>query len=51
MALADRIQLLLGDPARRRAMGALGRATVERDYDAAVNVPRILELMKGWASS
>jgi glycosyltransferase involved in cell wall biosynthesis len=45
-ALADRIELLLGDPARRRRMGAEGRAVVEDEYNAAVNVPRMLDLMK-----
>src|SRR5262249_25623311 len=49
-ALADRVQLLLRDPARRRAMGARGRAVVERDFAAARNVPRILGLMKAAAS-
>ena len=46
-ALAERLQLLLDDAGRRRAMGARGRALVERDFDAARNVPRMLDLMKG----
>jgi glycosyltransferase involved in cell wall biosynthesis len=49
--LADRVQLLLDDPDRRRRMGAQGRALVEREYSAALNVPRILGLMKATADA
>ena len=45
-ALADRMRVLLADAAMRQYMGAEGRAAVERDFSAAVNVPRILEAMK-----
>jgi hypothetical protein len=41
---------LLRDPARRRRMGAAARRIAERDFSAAVNVPRILQLMKGCAA-
>lgn len=45
-ALADRIGVLLDDAGLRRRMGAAGRAVVERDFSAAVSVPRILDAMK-----
>lgn len=45
-ALAARIRLLLDDPALRRRLGAAGRSVVEDEYNAAVNVPRILDLIK-----
>lgn len=45
-ALAEAIRTLLADPNRRRQMGERGRRIAERDFSAAVNVPRILELMK-----
>ena len=44
--LGDRIGELLGDPALRRRMGAAGRALAEAEYNAAVNVPRMLQLIK-----
>jgi glycosyltransferase involved in cell wall biosynthesis len=44
--LADRIEVLLQSSDRRRRMGAQGRAVVERDLNSAVNVPRMLGLMK-----
>ena len=45
-ALGDAIEVLLDDPARRAQMGRNGRALVEASYNAALNVPRILQLMK-----
>lgn len=45
-ALAASMETLLADPALRRRMGAAGRAVVERDFSAAVSVPRILSAMK-----
>lgn len=45
-ALAAHMQILLKNPQLRRDMGAKGRAVVERDFNAAINVPRILEAMK-----
>jgi glycosyltransferase involved in cell wall biosynthesis len=45
-ALADRMRALLADLSLRRCMGAAGRAVVERDFNAAVCVPRILTVMK-----
>lgn len=45
-SLTDAMARLLGDPALRRQMGRLGREKVEREFNAAVNVPRILGLMK-----
>jgi glycosyltransferase involved in cell wall biosynthesis len=45
-ALADRVRTLLADPSLRRCLGAEGRAVVERDFNAAVCVPRLLNVMK-----
>ncbi len=45
-ALGARIEQLLEDPALRARMGLAGRLKIERDYDAAKNVPRILSLMR-----
>lgn len=45
-ALAAAIQEFLEDPERCRAFGRAGRSRIERDFDAAVNVPRILAVMK-----
>lgn len=44
--LANRIELLLRNPERRRSMGAEGRRLVERRFNSAANVPRMLGLMK-----
>lgn len=45
-ALTAAIQQLLDSPEQRYAMGQRGRAMIERDFNAAVNVPRILQIMK-----
>ncbi len=45
-ALAATIQSLIDDPARRLRMGENARRSVERHFDAAINVPRILGVMK-----
>ncbi|MBL1174022.1 glycosyltransferase family 4 protein [Pantanalinema sp. GBBB05] len=45
-ALATYMQTLLENPQLRRTMGVKGRAVVERDFNAAINVPRILAAMK-----
>jgi glycosyltransferase involved in cell wall biosynthesis len=45
-ALAESMHTLLGNPEQRREMGLRGRRLVERSFSAAVNVPRILALMK-----
>jgi glycosyltransferase involved in cell wall biosynthesis len=45
-ALGDSIDMLLADPDRRVQMGRNGRALIEARYSAAVNVPRILQVMK-----
>jgi glycosyltransferase involved in cell wall biosynthesis len=44
--LASAIRLLLDDATLRRRLGEEGRALVERNYNARLNVPRILEAMK-----
>ncbi len=44
-ALAAALKDLAGDPARRASMGLRGRSLVERDYDNAVNVRRVLAIM------
>ena len=46
VALDRAIARLLDDSDLCRRMGAAGRARIERDFDAAVNVPRILSIMK-----
>ena len=46
VALDRAIARLLDDSELCRRMGAAGRARIERDFDAAVNVPRILSIMK-----
>ncbi len=45
-ALGERIELLLGDAGLRSRMGMAGRALVEREFDAAVCVPRLLNVIK-----
>jgi len=45
-SLGDAIQTLLDDPSLRRRMGENGRALIERDFNASINVPRILAIMK-----
>jgi glycosyltransferase involved in cell wall biosynthesis len=44
--LVGAILSLIANPALRRAMGARGREFVEAHYDAAANVPAILQAMK-----
>ena len=44
--LAHAIDMLAKDPAMRRAMGQRGRELIETRYNAAVNVPGILRVMK-----
>lgn len=45
-ALAAALTRLLDNPELRQRMGARARSVVEERYDAAINVPRILQLMK-----
>ena len=45
-ALAASITTLRRDPDLRRRLGQNGRALVESGYSAAINVPRILQVMK-----
>lgn len=46
--IANALEALVADPARCREMGRAGRARVEQSFDAAKNVPRILDTMKRW---
>jgi glycosyltransferase involved in cell wall biosynthesis len=45
-ALGDSIARLMADPPLRERMGRRGREIVEERYNAAINVPRILQVMK-----
>jgi glycosyltransferase involved in cell wall biosynthesis len=45
-ALADAIEKLVADPDRRREMASRARRVVEEQFDAQLNVPRILQAMK-----
>jgi glycosyltransferase involved in cell wall biosynthesis len=45
-ALAAAMRSLLNNPTLRHQMGVQGRSVVERDFNAAINVPRILGVMK-----
>jgi glycosyltransferase involved in cell wall biosynthesis len=44
-ALRASLTALFGDPARCRAIGAVGRARAERYLDAEVNMARTLDLL------
>ncbi|WP_280152733.1 glycosyltransferase family 4 protein [Piscinibacter sp. XHJ-5] len=46
-ALRAALESLIDDPALRQRMAHEGRQHVEMHYNAAVNVPRILRMMKG----
>jgi glycosyltransferase involved in cell wall biosynthesis len=46
-SLADALESLLLDPARARALGAQGRAAVERDYSAARMAERVEDVLRG----
>jgi glycosyltransferase involved in cell wall biosynthesis len=46
-ALRAALESLMADPALRQRMAHEGRQHVEMHYNAAVNVPRILRMMKG----
>ena len=50
-ALDQAITRLLNDADLCLRMGAAGRSRIERDFDAAVNVPRILSVMKAIVNS
>jgi glycosyltransferase involved in cell wall biosynthesis len=45
-ALAEALGALLDDRERRATMGAAGRARVEERYDARVNTPRLIEMLR-----
>jgi glycosyltransferase involved in cell wall biosynthesis len=44
--LTRAIESLIADPEKRRSMGRAGRRKVESEFNAEVNVPKILALMK-----
>jgi glycosyltransferase involved in cell wall biosynthesis len=48
-ALRAALHALLGDPARRRALGAAARARCEARYDAARQAPALLDHLRGLA--
>lgn len=45
-SLATALTELAADPARRRRMGAAGRATVTRDFDVRTNAGRLIDLIQ-----
>ncbi len=49
-ALADRIAALLADPVRAAAMGAAGRARVEREFSSPAHLVRLLAIYREAAS-
>jgi colanic acid/amylovoran biosynthesis glycosyltransferase len=49
-ALADAIQSVLADPARRRELGAAGRGRVEAEFDLDRNAIRLVALFAGAAT-
>lgn len=48
-ALAAAMRSLLDNPTLCRQMGTQGRKVVERDFNAAINVPKMLDVMKAVA--
>ena len=50
-ALTQGIQRLLNDAETRIRMGNEGRAEIERNFNASINVPRILAVMKSVVDS
>ena len=46
VALAKAMQILLDNAALRARMGLQGRKLIEREFNAAINVPRLLNVMK-----
>jgi glycosyltransferase involved in cell wall biosynthesis len=50
-ALTQSIQRLLNDAETRIRMGNEGRAQIERNFNASINVPRILAVMKSVVDS
>jgi glycosyltransferase involved in cell wall biosynthesis len=49
-AMAEQVLWCLSEPAAAIALGAAGRASVERHYDWATNLARFTELLEGGAS-
>lgn len=47
----ERLAELVGDPARRHALGGEARATVEREFSIGAMVPKYLELFRALVSS
>jgi colanic acid/amylovoran biosynthesis glycosyltransferase len=50
-ALTQSIQRLLNDAETRIRMGDEGRAQIERNFNASINVPQILAVMKSVVDS